>query len=895
MRKLTPTATITLPAVLHPDVVDFLRSGFEKSLTDAVWNCLQKLKIQQFDGGLRVKKLKGITKRVWEARINKSCRLIFTYEKSRRPETGVAQVYIAVQDICIEHDDVSRRARARKRTSNAFWLDAELVEAIGSLECSRTALDPDEQFALYYAQTESSEVEEQAPWWDELLGNTQWRVLESAQEWQQALTTDDVDLSLRLTPDEYELVYLPGNLLLEGTAGTGKTTVALYRLLRSLENLSTGKRLYVACSPLLVKTSLEQFKRLVGETPEINFLFQFKTLRDLCRDYLSSSGHDYELEDEVNFQGFCEMYRRHTDSKRFPAALVWSEIRSIIKGSNLETLSEADYVNLTRRCPTVIPATSRPVVYKIAQWYQKKLLKSGRFDEVDLTQKLLDLLSSHPHERYQLIVCDEVQDLTGLQLELLLQLLAPDGYFFIAGDVNQMINPGGFRWEDLKQKFYTRHSVEEKTLNFNFRSVGTLVNLGNQILKLRSRLLNAPFGKNSMPAGSFGECARVVAAPPETLQLHLGQLNPGDAILVKTDADKHRFSQDFKSSLVFTVEESKGLEFDTVFLVDFFKPRQGLWSKVFRSSFLESIEKTELKLELNLLYIAITRARRLLNIWEDNPSELWRQQEVVGYVKSVEVEVVVSEREEFGSASWRERGHYYFKAELYRQAAECFDKSGDTQLHFEAYAKLLLQERQYGEAALVYIKLQKWSQAARLFEKVHRWEQAADCWEQAGNSEQQHLCKIYLLESAGQWALAAQQWALRGQFERAAKHFSLVKQWQQAADCWFEVGNTKEQHICEIYLLESAGQWSTAAQRWSALRQYANAKRCWFNSDNELKKAEYRAKDFEKIKNWSSAAIEYELAGLTTQAAKCRAFLVGEESPVRPSRTRKKKLSTTMD
>jgi len=35
---------------------------------------------------------------------------LFTDEKSRLPDTGEAQVYIAVQDICLDHADVSRRA-----------------------------------------------------------------------------------------------------------------------------------------------------------------------------------------------------------------------------------------------------------------------------------------------------------------------------------------------------------------------------------------------------------------------------------------------------------------------------------------------------------------------------------------------------------------------------------------------------------------------------------------------------------------------------------------------------------------------------------------------------------------------------------------------------------------
>ena len=245
-----------------------------------------------------------------------------------------------------------------------------------------------------------------------------------------------------------------------------------------------------------------------------------------------------------------------------------------------------------------------------------------------------------------------------------------------------MISPSGFRWEDLKQKFYHAHrKVEQKTLSFNFRSVGSLVNLANQLLKLRSRLLATPVGDISVPASTYGQLAQLITATIESLKVNIqGKLNPGDAILVRTDTDKEKFRRDFQSSFVFTVEEAKGLEFDTVFLVEFFQPAQELWGKVLRDGVLKDKEKPHLQLELNLLYVAITRARRILNIWESKPSQVWNQRELAGCVLSDSSELVRSDRVEPTAESWHEQGLYYLKAEFYQQAMECFEKSGDTLL-----------------------------------------------------------------------------------------------------------------------------------------------------------------------------------------------------------------------
>lgn len=837
-----------LPAVLHPDVVDFLRTELKSNLKTRVWECIEKLRQQQFDGGLRVKKLKGIAKRVWEARITQASRLIFTYNKSRQPDTGELQTYIAVQDICLDHDDVSRRAKARNQTPDAQWLDAEVVEAIGNILDDRPVLTPAEQSALDAARIEELQVI--TDFTDELLGNIAWQIVDSELEWQRAIIQQDADLPLKLTPEEYELVKLYGNLLLSGSAGTGKTTVGLYRLLKSLETLPDGKRLYVAYNPLLLKEAQKQFKRLVsGRNSEIESVFHFKTIRDFCLEILSESGQFYIPEDEVTYQNFEQLYCRQSYQPYSPA-LAWDEIRSIIKGAHLETsshqLSQKQYEQLGKKRSSVIPQKERHKTYKVAEWYQGLLKKEGRFDEIDLARKVLQTIWQGKGERYQLIVCDEVQDFTELQLELLVRLVAPGGHLFFAGDLHQMISPSGFRWEDLKTKFFKgQRQAIQKTLNFNFRSVGSLVNLANQILKLRYRLLQERMDDIGQPTSSYGECARLIASPLETLQPSLGQLNPDDAILVRTDADRQRLSEEFQSSFVFTIEEAKGLEFDTVFLLEFFKPRQSLWNKVLGSKrSLIQTEEPELRLELNLLYVAVTRARRILNIWETQLSAVWSQEELVSFLQPLNPESVRENRVEPTEEMWRQRGFYYLESGFYRQAIECFEKSGDIELQWQTTAKLLLQERKYSEAAEIFIELQDWQQGAQLFEKVSEWQEAANCWKKAGNSERQKICEAKAFETTKVWEDAAQLWDNMGRFEDAKR-------------CWLKSGNEQKKTEIRAVEFEQKKQWLKAAEQYELAQM-------------TQKSAECRAKEFEKRKYWEQAAEQYELAGISEKAEECR-------------------------
>ncbi len=174
------------------------------------------------------------------------------------------------------------------------------------------------------------------------------------------------------------------------------------------------------------------------------------------------------------------------------------------------------------------------------------------------------------------------------------------------------------------------------------------MNLSHQVLKIRYRLLHKTPPELPKAVTNFGEKARILQASVNEMTTHLNTLYPGGAILVRTDENREYLRSTLKSSLVFTIEEAKALEFDTVFLLDFFQ-------------------------------------------------------------------------------YWQKRGEYYFKAEFYLQAIECFEKSGDKFKEKKSRAKLLQREGNYQEAAAIFVDLEKWQPAAELFQRVKNWQLAANC------------------------------------------------------------------------------------------------------------------------------------------------------------------------
>ncbi len=740
---------MNLPILIRDEVWKYLKS-IDLRLGKEVQQCIKKVEKGQFDFGLRVKKLKGVSQRVWEARINQTSRLLFTY-RSFNSSDGQIQTYRAIESICVEHDDVSHQAKIIGRN----WERLEIVEISGNLDLDFDRLNDEEQEKINLWETEEIKIQSELK--NEVLENIKWLILEpkiikSEEEWQNAVKSG-ADLRLLLTPKESELISTDGNILLSGSAGTGKTTVGLYRLARTLETNPTDMCLYVAYNPILVKESEEQFKQLWGNSYEsLSLKPSFLTIRDLCLKIAKDFGKEFDRH-IVDYPQFYQRYIKKPESRVYPPSLIWDEIRSVIKGANLKEqpqsylMSENEYESLGRKRSDLIQRKDRRIIYKLAQWYQEYLNREQLADEIDLTRSALQITKIENHNPYALIVCDEVQDFTEIQLEFLIGLIVQGGQIFCAGDINQMISPSGFRWGDLTTRLYQKNRKWTKeNLSTNFRSTGKLGSLAIKILNLKFKLFPESQPSQEVSQSTTGELARLVEASSDKLkQINLGA---ADAILVRNEKRKQELNEALGTALIFTIEGSKGLEFDTIYLIDFFENSKSLWADALNSSKkLKEHQKPSLRLEFNLLYVAITRARRLLNICEAERPDLWKRSELAECLIPMSIDEAFNQAQSIDPQDWYERAIYYQGARLFAQALECATKSEDETLCREIEIELLLIDRKYGEAAQLLLKIGKYPEAAENFAKIEAWERSADCWRLADNLHEADKCRNLILEN----------------------------------------------------------------------------------------------------------------------------------------------------
>jgi superfamily I DNA/RNA helicase len=869
-----------------------------------------------WDSGVRVKKLKGLSRKViFEARLSKGERIIFTLGRQGQQTT----IYIWG---LVKHDNISAAAK-RVFPENAPFLD---FEADSSENYSDILID--DLSEEYFSQ---EAIEEKSA---DDYGPQKWLVL-SDEEWKRMLLAagpDNFEIFLFLTSEQRGILDRDPPLLLSGTAGSGKTTISVYYLLK--REFLKKKRIFLTYHRYLNEFSQKIYKGLVSRTSLANEdnAPDFYVFRDLLQELVKRSGLQYDKTKEVDLNEFEKIFRNHRLNQKYDAELVWEEIRSIIKGAKpqirierfkklsqaymkraigqedlkelkenlfglksldfmdkiertvekktrysqfdhfVESLSQGDepsgdedkfvfgeilktmekkakslstplltyqeYVNLGRkRAPNFL--YERKDIYDIAEFYQAKIEERGQWDEIDLCRQAIQHIGKKQGTRfgYDLVVCDEVQDFADIQIALIFSLAKSHRGIVLTGDLKQIINPSGFRWEEVKNKFYER-GVEVPDvyhLNLNFRCVGNIVKLANALLDLKQRLVG-------LSGSELKEEWKFNGRPPFLLtgveekeileRLHL--TGAGKIILVRDGRVQRELKKRLGTELIFTISEAKGLEFDTVFLWKFSHDKKSadIWRRIRNGDSLDRTHNPHIKHEINLLYVAITRARNTLIIF-DPTNDVWDISLLNDLLWRTGEKELLSEIWQTVSTpgEWEKQGDYFFEREYYPAAAECYKNAGNLQRSEIANAFALSGKKQFKAAAPLFEKHGYAQESAECYEGAGLFENAIGLWEKLKKRDRTKLCRISLYEQQGEYNRAADEWYKLGEQSKA------VEDWKKA-------GNHKKIAEHFHYLKE----YGKAAEAFEKAREYDKAAACYKRIKKFDRAADlfYRARSFDK-------------------------------------------------
>lgn len=788
-----------------------------------------------WDGGLKVKKLKGgSSKYLFEARLDRGNRILFTL--GHRGDTAAApELMVYVWGIVV-HDDVSKKIKTII-PDNAPFLQFRDYEEVLLDNVDMEELEP-----AYFTQesiTEKTSGEAGSQRWYE-IDEPEWKRI-------QMYTRDDFELFLHLTPQQKEILQAPLPLLVSGTAGSGKTSLGVYYLLN--RNLNKKKKLFITYNDHLREFARKLYNGLLNDREWKHEVIPpvFYTFKELCLEMTADGSRDFLPGNEVDFNRFHRLYAANPMIQVYDAALVWEEVRAVIKGAarvgaDRQYLTFQQYEALgKKKAPNF--KFSRKDIYSICQWYQNKLEGEGLWDESDLTSRAL----AKAGKKYtcDILVCDEVQDFTDSQLELLFRLVKNPKNMFLAGDTKQTINPSGFRWEEVRQHFYRRKiEIPElklevpglRALSLNFRSSGSIVELSNLLLELKEKFTGRQADEIKEEWKYKGRPVTVVSGIDTRRMLDLLKTAGADrTILVRTEGEKEKLKKHLDTELVFTIKEAKGLEFETVVLWKFCHDEasesRDVWKAVLDLSS-RSIHEAKIKHEINLLYVGITRAVQNLVIYDgEAPSIIWESIPLknnvyithdYGYIE--EIWNVVTTPEE-----WVKKGHYFFEREFYKAAVECFKNGGDLPGLSKARAFYFQQTGNYSEAALNFESVGEGEKAAANYEKAGQYEKALVLWGEIKNRERETLCRAALLKREKKYREAGQLYLQTGDYEAAVESYKKARDYGKAAEVCLEYLDDMEK---AAHYYESAGDFGKAAELYTRLQLLDNAAELYYTLKN---------------------------------------------------------------
>jgi AAA domain len=440
--------------------------------------------------------------------------------------------------------------------------------------------------------------------------------------------------------DAQQAVYtLPPPCIVIGSAGSGKTALVLEKM-----KDAPGEVLYVTRSPYLVHTARNLYYALDYENDEqaVSFLS--------FAEYLASLRVPPGR--EMGFHNFAQWFARHRAASRLKDPYpLFEEFQGVLTGPSTGSpyLSREAYLGLGIR-QSIFAEEERLHVYDLFLKYLAFLQDNDYYDTNILSYHYLPLVEP----RYDFVVVDEVQDLTMIQLQLILKSLCEPHQFLLCGDANQIVHPNFFSWSTLKSFFYKQEGLDTpaellRILHNNYRNAVNVTEVANRLLKLKHARFGSVDRESNYLVRSNAETSGTVLLLADTAPItrELNQKTRQStrfAVVVMHPEQKPAARAHFQTPLIFSIQEAKGLEYDNIILYNFTSADEERFREITRDVSVEDMRAEELryarardksdksleiyKFHVNALYVAITRAVENLYLIEANPSQ--RLFEVLG-------------------------------------------------------------------------------------------------------------------------------------------------------------------------------------------------------------------------------------------------------------------------
>lgn len=296
---------------------------------------------------------------------------------------------------------------------------------------------------------------------------------------------------LKLSPEQQRFatwsLSAQGPTLVKGGPGTGKSTVALYRIKSLLDQLlmqgySTPHILFTTYTKALITSSRQLLEQLLGENARY---VRVETADSIAGSILYQSGQHKGFTILDKQQDLCQLLKRTIAGTPFEGNslqrqaqqqavekisidYLLQELQSVIVARHITTLEE--YLKTPRNGRKLrLNAMQRRAIWLVYTRWCIVLAQDG-YETWQQRRVRAEVVSAQSSlaQFFDAVVIDEAQDLDPSAMRMLITLSKAPNRIFITADANQSIYGSNFSWSDVHSslKFSGRTSI----LHANYRS-----------------------------------------------------------------------------------------------------------------------------------------------------------------------------------------------------------------------------------------------------------------------------------------------------------------------------------------------------------------------------------------------------------------------------------------
>jgi hypothetical protein len=474
-----------------------------------------------------------------------------------------------------------------------------------------------------------------------------FRIMTSVEELQRALGAPWEKWTVFLHPEQRQWIERDynGPARVSGSAGTGKTIVALHRAAHLARTNREARVLLATFSDPLARALHARLRCLIGNEPRVAERVDVSSLDTLALRLYRAQFGQVRLASREDIKRLLEERSAEGAPHKFSLRFLLVEWEHIVDAWQIQTWEAyRDVPRLGRR--TRLPESQRLVLWSMFERVRGRLNELGLTTLAAIFGKLTGALADGRHAPFDFAVVDEAQDLSVAQMRFLAAVggTRPNALFF-AGDVGQRIFQQPFAWKSLGVDIRGR----SRTLRVNYRTSHQIREQADRLLgpeitdadgnrEIRNDTISI-FNGPAPVTRTFDSKASEIDGVASWLEAQkMSGVQPDEiGIFVRSDAqlDRAKAAAEAASlpcrildeqmetarrqASVSTMHLAKGLEFRSVAVMacdDEVIPLQARIEAVGDDADLQEVYDTE----RHLLYVACTRARDALCITSVEPA-----------------------------------------------------------------------------------------------------------------------------------------------------------------------------------------------------------------------------------------------------------------------------------